>query len=336
MPSVERSAPDVSDRGVSAPGVSAPAPAETAGSPVDAAVGGDGVAEAPGAAPDAGSSIRGESPVPPEDTPSNGDGGRASTDVSPWTPLAPSAAPAAATEGEAPARRARPRRLVAVVAVAALILAASLVAATHTSLFAADAIRVRGIHHLTKGEVLRASGLERGMNVFHLDAAAVEARIERDPWVARATLTKELPGTVILTIRERVPVAVVNDGSVERLVADDGVLLGVGAPSSLPRIVADEGATTTDPAAVRGAAVALSAMRPAIRHQIAFVHLLPDGGLGLELRSGVPVVYGVPDDPAAKAQALAAMLRYADRTGERYTSIDVSVPTAPAGTLIGG
>jgi hypothetical protein len=77
-------------------------------------------------------------------------------------------------------------------------------------------------------------------------------------------------------------------------------------------------------------------MRPEVRRQIAFVRLLAEGELALELRSGVPVVYGPPEDATSKAEALAAMLRLAERTGERYTSIDVSVPTAPAGTLVGG
>ncbi|HEY7667453.1 MAG TPA: FtsQ-type POTRA domain-containing protein [Actinomycetota bacterium] len=253
-------------------------------------------------------------------------------------PTAPTAA-AAVTDGQAsqgPAARVRPRRLATLVVAAALVIAGGLFAATFTSFFAADAIRVRGIHHLTKGQVLRLSGLERGVNVFHLDPAAVERRIETDPWVAGATVTKDLPSTVILTIRERVPVAVVNDGSVERLVGDDGELLAVGAPSNLPRIVADDGATTTDPAAVRGAARAVSAMRPEIRRLVAFVVLLPEGELALQLRSGVPVAYGPAEDEASKAQALAAMLRLAERTGGRYTSMDVSVPTAPAGTLVGG
>jgi cell division protein FtsQ len=254
----------------------------------------------------------------------------------PWAPPTDPGAPAGPADPAAPARRVRPRRLVAVIAAAALVVAAGLVGATYTSLFAADAIRVHGVHHLTKAEVLRLSGLERGVNVFHLDAAAIEARIERDPWVARATLSTELPGTVIVTIRERVPVAVVNDGTVERLVAGDGGLLGVGAPPNLPRIVAEQGATTTDPAAVRAAAGAVAAMRPDVRRQIAFVRLLPEGDLALELRSGVPVVYGSAEDAAPKAQALAAMLRSVERTGERFTSIDVSVPTAPAGTLVGG
>jgi cell division protein FtsQ len=270
---------------------------------------------------------------PAEPAPVDADALEGSSDpASPWTP--PDVA--ASEEPQAPRRRVRTRRLVALIAAAALIVAAGLVAATYTSFFAADAIRVRGIQHLTKGEILRASALARGVNVFHLDAADVEARLEREPWVAEATLTKELPRTVVLTIRERVPVAVVNDGSVERLVADDGSLLDIGAPSTLPRIVAGDGATTSDPGAVRAAAGVVAAMRPDVRRQIAFVRLLAGGNLALELRSGVPVAYGSPADAASKAQALAALLRYAERTGERYTSIDVSVPTAPAGVLVGG
>jgi cell division protein FtsQ len=225
--------------------------------------------------------------------------------------------------------------VVALTVALAIAVVVSLVAATHTSMFSAKAIRVRGAHHLTKGEILRLSGLERGVNVFHLDPGAVAERIERDPWVARATVTKDLPSTVILTVRERVPVAIVNDGSVERLVGDDGGLLDVGAPSTLPRIVADEGATTSDPDAVRAAARAVSAIRPGVRRLIALVVLRPEGELALELRSGVRVTYGPAVDVSSKAQALAAMLRYAERTGARFTTIDVSAPTAPSGSLVG-
>jgi cell division protein FtsQ len=225
----------------------------------------------------------------------------------------------------------------AVIAVIAALIGAGLVAATHTAIFSAEAIRVRGANHLTKGDVLRLSGLERGVNVFHLDPGSVADRIERDPWVARATVTKDLPSTLILTIRERFPVAVVNDGSVERLVGDDGGLLDVGAPSTLPRIVADDGATTSDPEAVSAAARAVSAMRPEIRRLIELIVLLPAGDLALELRSGIRVTYGdAAAESTSKAQALAAMLRYAERKGARFTSIDVSAPTAPAGGLVAG
>ena len=64
--------------------------------------------------------------------------------------------------------------------------------------------------------------------------------------------------------------------------------------------------------------------------------LLPGGELTLELRTGVPVTYGFAGDTASKAQSLAAMIRYAERSGARFLWIDVSVPTAPAGTLVGG
>ena len=158
--------------------------------------------------------------------------------------------------------------MVALAAAVAVVALVGGLVATHTSVFAADAIHVRGIHHLTKSQILRSSGLERGVNVFYLDAGAVEDRIERDPWVGEATVTKDLPSTLILTIEERFAVAVVNDGTVERLVADDGALLDVGAPSTLPRIVAAEDATTADPAAVRDAARALAAMRPEVRRLV--------------------------------------------------------------------
>ena len=54
-------------------------------------------------------------------------------------------------------------------------------------------------------------------NVFTLDAGAAEARLERDPWIAGATITKDLPSRLVIDIHERVAVAVVESDAIARV-----------------------------------------------------------------------------------------------------------------------
>ena len=81
--------------------------------------------------------------------------------------------------------------------------------------------------------MLRIAGVGAGTNVVHLDESAVEARLEAEPWIAEATVTAELPATIMVEIDERTPVLVVVAGSEgHRLVAEDGIVLGPATRST--------------------------------------------------------------------------------------------------------
>ena len=79
---------------------------------------------------------------------------------------------------------------------------------------------------LSRRAVLETAHVHTGSNVFQLDASAAERALLKDPWVAEASITRDLPGTVRIAVTERLPVGTTEDGSV---VASDGVALpGVG------------------------------------------------------------------------------------------------------------
>jgi cell division protein FtsQ len=229
------------------------------------------------------------------------------------------------------------RRALAAVAIAAAVAVAAAVGLTHTSLFAARTLRVRGAEHLTRAQVLRIAGLSRGVNVFHFGAAAAEGRLEAEPWVATAVISKDLPSTVVVRILEHAPVGIVDEEGVQRLVAEDGSLLDAAVRSSLPQIVvAPEGATAPDAVGIRAGARALAAMTPSLRRDVGAVTVLPEGELRLDLRSGVEVIYGPALDLVRKAQALGALLRWVEAQGSAVASIDVRVPSSPTAQLVGG
>src|SRR6266446_2882064 len=118
-------------------------------------------------------------------------------------------------------RRAR----IAIAAAVPVVLMAVAVTAVHSPIFESDAIRVTGTSHLTQEKVVRIAGLANGTNVFFLNTGAIASRLERQPWIAQATVTRSLPSTVVIAIRERAAVGAMGDGGSYDLVAADGTVL---------------------------------------------------------------------------------------------------------------
>jgi cell division protein FtsQ len=215
------------------------------------------------------------------------------------------------------------------VAVAAsATLAAAAFASTYTPWFAADEVVVRGARRLGAEGVRSLAGLAAGVNVFHLDVGAVERALEADPRIAEAVVERDLPDRVIVTVRERVPVAAAFLEGGPIAVAADGTALPGAPVHGLPTIRPVAGDLV--PAAVVDAAAALDALPPTVRQRVEVAVVGLTGDLELELDAGPTVAYGPPVDPVAKAEALVAVLRWAGERGLDLTSVDVSVPAAPS------
>jgi cell division protein FtsQ len=74
--------------------------------------------------------------------------------------------------------------------------------------FALATVNVEGAARRTKDELTQRGGLSVGKNVFSIDVAQVERALLEDPWVEEARVTRELPATIRLQIKEREAVAV--------------------------------------------------------------------------------------------------------------------------------
>ena len=210
---------------------------------------------------------------------------------------------------------------------------------TRSPFFFADTIDVRGTSHVDRAAVLRVAQITPKTNVFTLDAGAAEARLERDPWIAEATITKDLPSALVIDI--------------VRAVRGRGRGVGGRAPprgrrrrpargsparrgERTPGHRGDAAGVEPEPAAVAGAARAVAAMSPSLRHRIDGVSILASGSLRVDLASGAMVAYGESTELPEKAMALRALLDYALGRGATVVSADVRVPSAPTAVLSGG
>ncbi len=78
--------------------------------------------------------------------------------------------------------------------------------------FSVKTVTVEGNARLSPEEVARAGGIAIGDNVFALDLDDARRKVEADPWIKTATVTRKLPGAVVVKVVEHEPAAVVAIG----------------------------------------------------------------------------------------------------------------------------
>ena len=75
------------------------------------------------------------------------------------------------------------------------------------------AVEVRGAVHADSTEILGLAAVPDSSLLFALDPALIEDRVRRHPWVAEASVTRWLTGTLGISVTERVPVALALDAA---------------------------------------------------------------------------------------------------------------------------
>ncbi|HET9172162.1 MAG TPA: FtsQ-type POTRA domain-containing protein [Actinospica sp.] len=222
--------------------------------------------------------------------------------------------------------RARWRRLSVTLTVAAGVLALiGYLLLWHTSLIAVRGIKVVGVKSITAARVLTAAQIRAGGPMAALDTGSAASRVERIPQVASATVSKDWPGTVVITITERTPAALVPDAQGYQVVDGGGVVFGqvAKATSGLPVITVSAPAKADQ--VVPGALAALRALPAGVAKRISAITAADPYAITLRFTDGTTVNWGGGDDPVDKARDLVALLRIGG--GRHY---DVSAPDAPA------
>jgi cell division protein FtsQ len=221
-------------------------------------------------------------------------------------------------------------RWAAVTVLVVIVVLTGGVALTHTALFSAKTIRVRGASHLSQADVLRLAGVQPDTNVFYLDTEAARARLVANSWVASATVTRKLPSTVEITVEEVRPIGVTASADSPMLLGQDGTVLGPAPAATRLPVVGKAGESS-----VRDGATVLGAMAKPFLGRIAAVDVAADGTITLTLRDGVTVTFGDAGEAIRKARALRAVLAWARSQPIGVVSIDVSSPAVPTARLRG-
>ncbi|MCE9578252.1 MAG: FtsQ-type POTRA domain-containing protein [Deltaproteobacteria bacterium] len=76
--------------------------------------------------------------------------------------------------------------------------------------FAVTSIEVTGTHVLGADELRARLPFTTGANVFTADLSAAEAALATEPWIAEVHVSRELPHTIVVDVREREASAIVD------------------------------------------------------------------------------------------------------------------------------
>lgn len=228
-------------------------------------------------------------------------------------------------------RRTDPRRRVLVGAVVlAVVLAMGGWVVLASPLLAVRTVQVDGAATLSAEQVVAAAGVDPGTPLVRVDTAAVAARVARLPQVATVEVTRGWPRTVVVTLAEREPVAVVAVAGTRSLVDRNGILFDTitGDPpvGVVPLTVADPG---PDDAATTAALGALISLPRDVRQQVTGISASTADDVTLTLTDGRTVLWGSAEQTDRKARVLDGLLdQIGAGTLDPAGTLDVSTPDA--------
>lgn len=99
--------------------------------------------------------------------------------------------------------------------------------------FDIENIRVENQNRVSREDILDLSNIHMGSNVFDLDLELIGRKIEENPWIATARVERVFPREVVITVKEREPMAVASLGYLYYVDVSGGIFKLLGAEDNL-------------------------------------------------------------------------------------------------------
>jgi len=197
-------------------------------------------------------------------------------------------------------------------------------------------VLVRGNQFLAEDKIKAVAGIGTGVNIFKLDLAVAAENLKMIPMVKEAQVTRVLPSTVLITIRERRPLGLLTteEGFIE--VDEEGVCLqkaGAGTPG-LP-VITGVTSNVVNP----GEVVKAERLEDVLRVlgglpgetivKLSEVHVDQDKQIKIYTMEGIQCRFGTATEIQEKGAVLAQVLQEIYKQGAKVKYIDLSCPEVP-------
>jgi cell division protein FtsQ len=209
------------------------------------------------------------------------------------------------------------------VALLVLLVAGGVWLVYFSSYLAVHGVEVTGAGQLSAAQVERAAAVPEGRPLARVDLDRIRARVQSLAPVKSADVSRQWPDTVLITVVERQPVAVVEIAGQLRGMDGDGVIFRsyAKAPAGLPTV---QTSADTGSEALREGALVVAALPADLASQVDHVDVETVDEISLKLRDGRQVEWGSSESSEQKAAVLADLL-----TAVKAKHYDVSVPGQP-------
>lgn len=230
------------------------------------------------------------------------------------------------------------KRLLLVVALALPLLLGLLIwLAFFTDMCDIEEVTISGNSYLSAERVRELSGVDSYENLVTLPVGRIADNLENEPWVKEARIGRTLPGTVLIGIVERKPLALVDCCGVGFLVDDTGYVISGASReefTAIPIINASDAAPPevggiVSDGGVRTGVKVLASMSGVMRSSLLEVETSDDGALVFASRDGFAILYGDAAQIEKKNDVLAAVIEDVRRNARLIEYLDVRVPDSP-------
>ena len=223
-----------------------------------------------------------------------------------------------------------------IVLVGLLTLATLAVAAVYSPMLDVERVDVSGVDAATAAAVRTAAGVSRGDALLRVNPGAVEARVERLAGIAHAEVSRDLPGTLDITVTRRelvgwvsVPAPKGSHAAATVATVDPSGRVVDGAlvpPPGLPQLAGISTRGRLGTRIAHPAVAHVASILPSDLRNLASTVALHRGVVSIGLSNGPEIRFGAPDALAAKGRTALAILGSLRRP---VHYIDVRVPSAP-------
>lgn len=206
--------------------------------------------------------------------------------------------------------------------------------------FVLGSVAVEGARRTAPAEVIRAAGVQTGVSLFQVEVAQVRQLVEALPWVRRARVVRQLPGSLLVEVEEWEPRCLVRldrlyyltpEGHVVQAPLDQGLDFPVVTGLTWPDLESQ--------GPVRAGLLELLALLEAgaLGDEPSEIHADPEEGFTLYTPSqGATGIRLGREDLEEKLRRLERLRRHLAKRGQAAFSVDLSAEDKIVAQLLPG
>lgn len=190
---------------------------------------------------------------------------------------------------------------------------------------------VHGADRRPTAEIVEAAGLHRGDNIFQLDLEAARKKLLSDPWIIEARMSRRLPGTVTIDVRERRAAGLVAAGETylvtregevfKKLEAQDPTDLPVVTGISLTEVLDDRAGVQKTIRRALDLSDEYARTDMASRYPIQEVNVRPDGTMSLTVGKHAITLMMGKEPFRRKLEQASRVLRETERRNAKIDAV---------------
>ena len=182
--------------------------------------------------------------------------------------------------------------------------------------------KVRGRSHTPQETLLAAANLKTGIPILGIDLRQLHTNITNIGWIDEAIVERRLPSTIQITLRERIPIALLQTNDEHKLIDKSGAIIDGAEPTKFTHLTVVTGAN-----AASNAAKILSILKtePELFSEVWAVSFRSERRWDVHLKNGMKI--RLPEiDPISAWSRLAIIDRKKNITSRDLAVIDLRVP----------